>query len=300
MPDLPTAFWGGWITVITLVSLIGFTWLIVDVYFSKADDAELEHQTWDHDLKEGSAPAPVWWFWLLFALLIVSVIYLMLYPGLGTFQGALRWSQGGDLAAAAESYADEFGERRARIAGVTVEDLLDEPRVIDAGGHVFAVHCASCHGPEAGGQADLFPALTDAHWQWGATAAAIETTIRAGRLAVMPPLAGTLSEAELDAMTDYVIALGEGRAGGEEFAAQRTRFAEICSACHGADASGNTTLGAPDLTRGVYTYGGDAASIRETLAAGRQGQMPAFGERLDDTQIRLVSVWLAARGAATE
>lgn len=296
--DLPTSFWGGYIALVTLLSFVAFVWLVADVYFSKADDHELADQTWDHDLKEGSSPAPLWWFWLLFALLIFSVVYLMLYPGVGTYSGALRWSQGGELAAAHAEYAAEFGERRTRIEQVAVEELLDEPRVIEAGAHVFAVHCAACHGQTASGQADLFPNLIDAHWQWGETPDAIATTIRSGRTAVMPPLGAVLGEAGVAAMTDYVIALGEGRAAGPAFDAARMRYAETCIACHGPDATGNPLLGAPDLTAGVYLYGRDPAAVRQTITDGRQGQMPAFGERLDATQIKLLTVWLRSQVVA--
>ena len=297
MADLPTSFWGGYIAVLTLVSLAAFVWLVVDVYFSKSDDHELASQKWDHDLKEGSAPAPLWWFWLLFALLIVSVIYLMLYPGLGTFSGVLRWSQGGELADSHADYAAEFGERRERIVEESVAELLDEPRVVAAGANVFAVHCAACHGQAAAGQADLFPNLLDEHWQWGDSPEAIATTIRSGRVAIMPPLEATLGEAGVAAMADYVLALGEGRAGAAEFDGARQRYAETCFACHGADATGNPLLGAPDLTAGIYVYGGDPDSIRATIAAGRQGQMPGFGGRLDETQIKLLTVWLRSRQA---
>ena len=224
----------------------------------------------------------------------------MLYPGVGTFSGVLRWSQGGELADSHADYAAEFGERRERIVEVAVEELLDEPRVVEAGASVFAVHCAACHGQAATGQADLFPNLLDLHWQWGDSPEAIATTIRSGRVAIMPPLEATLGEAGVAAMADYVLALGEGRAGGPEFDGARTRYGETCIACHGADATGNSLLGAPDLTAGVYAYGGDLDSIRATIASGRQGQMPAFGGRLDETQIKLVTVWIRSRAALAE
>jgi mono/diheme cytochrome c family protein len=32
--------------------------------------------------------------------------------------------------------------------------------------------------------------------------------------------------------------------------------------------------------------------LHESIANGRSGQMPAFGTRLDDTQIRLLLAWL--------
>ena len=90
MTELPTAFWTGWIAVLTLVSLAFLGWFVFSIYFSKSD---VEHKdlVWDSNLREGSSPAPMWWFWLILASLVFSVIYLMLYPCLGSHQGLLNW-----------------------------------------------------------------------------------------------------------------------------------------------------------------------------------------------------------------
>jgi cytochrome c oxidase cbb3-type subunit 3 len=66
----------------------------------------------------------------------------------------------------------------------------------------------------------------------------------------------------------------------------------LCSACHGADGTGNPLLGAPNLTDDVWLYGGSEAAIVETIANGRSGVMPAFAARLDATQIRMLAAWL--------
>src|SRR5690606_21833032 len=89
--DLPTQFWGGWIVVLTVTTLAALAWLVVSVYFGKGDAEDIGEHTWDETLREGTAAAPLWWFWLIFSLLIVSVVYLLLYPGLGTFAGVLNW-----------------------------------------------------------------------------------------------------------------------------------------------------------------------------------------------------------------
>ena len=38
-----------------------------------------------------------------------------------------------------------------------------------------------------------------------------------------------------------------------------------------------------------------AAAVRESIALGRMGVMPAFGERLDSAQLKMVIAWLGAR-----
>jgi cytochrome c oxidase cbb3-type subunit 3 len=57
------------------------------------------------------------------------------------------------------------------------------------------------------------------------------------------------------------------------------------------DGKGNPLLGAPNLTDQTWLYGGDAATIKQTIEQGRNGQMPAFGERLSAEQIRLLAAY---------
>jgi cytochrome c oxidase cbb3-type subunit III len=297
---MPTSFWSGYIVVITVVSLVALAVFVANVYFSGGKDDEVENQVWDHDLREGTAAAPIWWFWLIFALMTVSVVYLMLYPGLGRFSGALKWSQGGEIEASRAAYVADFGGERDRIANTDVEILAADPQMVASGQRIFNVHCAACHGADAGGQAMLFPNLLDAHWQWGDTAAALEQTIRSGRTAVMPPLLAALGEDGVANLANYVVALSEGSGDDASHAAARAQFATLCAACHGQGATGNPLLGAPDLTAGAFTYGGEYDQIHQTIAEGRTGQMPAFGDKLDTTQIRLLTAWLVASRASAD
>ena len=67
-----------------------------------------------------------------------------------------------------------------------------------------------------------------------------------------------------------------------------------CSACHGQNGAGQPALGAPALDDDVSLYGGSPAAVRDSIALGRTGVMPAFGPRLDAAEIRLLAAWLAA------
>lgn len=294
MADLPMGFWSGWIITLTLVSLGGLVWLTLDVYFSRAAAAPAE--TWDETLAEGHAPAPLWWFWFLVAALAVSVIYLMLYPGLGSFRGALAWSQGGEYAMRVGEFDAEFGAARATIAQSSLIDLRADATVVQSGRHIFNVHCAACHGADARGQANLFPSLRDAEWQWGNSEQAIVQTIAQGRQAVMPPWQPVLGDDGLASMTEYVLALSRGAAPAGTEAA--TGYLTYCSACHAANGEGNPLLGAPPLNDGAWLYGGDEAAVRESIGSGRTGIMPAFTGRLDAAQIRMVAAWVTAEAPA--
>jgi cytochrome c oxidase cbb3-type subunit 3 len=136
---------------------------------------------------KAQAAATLWWFWLIVALLAFTVVYLMLYPGLGSYRGTLQWSQAGRLAESAARYDAEFGAARASIAATDPEALRSDAAVLRSAASVFRNNCAACHGENAGGQANLFPNLTDREWQWGGETAQLEQTITAGRQAVMPP-----------------------------------------------------------------------------------------------------------------
>ena len=73
-----------------------------------------------------------------------------------------------------------------------------------------------------------------------------------------------------------------------------TLFQQYCAACHGPEGAGNPQLGAPALNDEAWNYGGERADVLESIANGRSGIMPSFGERLDETQIRLLAAWLKA------
>ena len=54
-------------------------------------------RTWDEDLAEYNNPLPRWWSWLFYITVVFALVYLVLYPGLGSWQGTLGWSQVGQL-----------------------------------------------------------------------------------------------------------------------------------------------------------------------------------------------------------
>jgi cytochrome c oxidase cbb3-type subunit 3 len=66
----------------------------------------------------------------------------------------------------------------------------------------------------------------------------------------------------------------------------------MCTACHGADGTGNKIVGAPNLTDNIWLYGGSVNDIRETITNGRTNHMPAHLERLGDTKVRLLAAYV--------
>ncbi|HOZ06620.1 MAG TPA: c-type cytochrome, partial [Arenimonas sp.] len=123
--------------------------------------------------------------------------------------------------------------------------------------------------------------------------------IRDGRQAAMPALAGPMeSEAGISQVVVYVQSLSGMQVDPSLAADGKKRFDGICAACHGADGKGNQALGAPNLTDDVWLYGNEFETMKQTVREGRNGQMPAHGAILSDTQIRLVGayVWSLSHG----
>ncbi|MGE0563976.1 MAG: cytochrome-c oxidase, cbb3-type subunit III [Pseudolabrys sp.] len=80
-----------------------------------------------------------------------------------------------------------------------------------AGKKVFADNCAACHGETGKGNREVgAPNLTDKIWLYASDKDTIESGIRNGRGAVMPPWAGRLDDSTIKALTVYVHTFGGG------------------------------------------------------------------------------------------
>lgn len=176
---------------------------------------------------------------------------------------------------------------------------------LTGGQHLFNANCAPCHGVGGSG-APGYPVLTDRDWLWGGTEQAIAETIRYGvraahdhtRLSAMPRFGadGVLSRADIAATADYVLWLGGRPAGADRVARGRALFLDHCAECHGSDGGGNPAVGAPALNDHVWLYGGDRATIVETIAYARRGVMPSWELRLPDETIARLAAYVHALG----
>ena len=68
MADFTSGFWGIYITVLTIVSVLGCGWLLwsqstVKIPVSKDGKAETTGHSWDEGLEELNNPMPRWWKW---------------------------------------------------------------------------------------------------------------------------------------------------------------------------------------------------------------------------------------------
>jgi len=290
MPELSPNFWHGWVIGLTVLSLIALVWLTVSVYFSPRAQGGPSAAVWDDDLREAANPAPSWGFALPLGFLAFPVLYPALYPGLGDYPGMLKWTQESQLQQSAAGDAAAHESRRARWRAMSAAELGSDAAAMQTAARVFRHNCAACHGEDARGLPGLAPNLTDAAWTWGGGEAQIRHTITAGRTGIMPPLGAALGDGGVAQVAEFVL---HGLGGdGETLAAGRTKYMQFCAACHGPTGRGNPALGAPDLTDDIWFYGNAPATVRATIRAGRSNHMPPQGERLTETQVRLLTAHL--------
>lgn len=184
---------------------------------------------------------------------------------------------------------------------------------------IYDHNCRRCHGADLKGDLRLgAPDLTDQDWLFGeGRSSEIEQTIthgvrsgdpKARNLSAMPAFAHAepydryrippLKPGEIRDLVAYLLAT-EGRAAEPAAAARGGQIFHTnggCYDCHGADAHGDGAIGAPNLTDNIWLYGDSSPkAIFDSIAGGRAGACPAWGERLKPGQIRALALFIFAR-----
>jgi len=290
-----TAFWSWFVAAGTIVFVIWCVWLIgwsAKQGPQNKGDEELVGHKWDGDLEEWNNPAPKWWLYLYFITIAWAVGYMIVYPGIGAFEGTAGWTSEGQYEQEMQRAEDRYAPIYERFAAMDFEQLASNEEALALGRSLFASYCTTCHGSDARG-APGYPNLTDDDWQWGGTEQDIIATLTKGRQAVMTPWAQILGSGEaVDNMVTYVQSLSGIVDSSEVADSSRTQFATFCAACHMPAGTGNQILGAPNLTDDIWLYGSDAETIRTTIEQGRNGQMPAHGEFLGENRTRILAAYV--------
>ncbi len=287
-------FWSGWIIVLTLGNILACWWLIRWTAKKRAGEAaegDTTGHTWDETLAEYNNPLPRWWLWLFYLTMVFGLVYLVLYPGLGSFRGVLGWTHQNAYAKEMQAADAKYGPLFAKYAAKPIPQLTQDPAALRIGQRLFVNYCASCHGSDAGGGPG-FPNLRDNDWLYGGTPEAITKTILDGRSGAMPAWGPVLGEQGVNEVAAYVLSLSGRQADPKLVEAGRKHFATYCAACHGADGKGNPAMGAPNLTDNVWLYGGSPGVIRQTITKGRNGRMPAHRDFLGEDKVHLLAAYI--------
>ncbi|MDH1262753.1 MULTISPECIES: cytochrome-c oxidase, cbb3-type subunit III [unclassified Pseudomonas] len=320
-----TTFWSWYVTILSLGTIFALTWLIFST--RKGQRQETTDQTVGHEfdgIEEYDNPLPKWWFMLFVGTIIFALGYLALYPGLGNWKGLLpgydyldneaktpfatnvqiangefrnsgwtgvhEWEK--EMAKADAQYGPIF----AKYAAMPIEEVAKDEQALKMGGRLFASNCSVCHGSDAKG-AYGFPNLTDTEWRWGGDAETIKTTILHGRQGMMPAQGPAIGEDGVRNVAAYVLTELAGRKLPEgveaDVEAGGKVFATVCSACHTAQGTGMTAMGAPNLTNpSAFIYGSSYAQLQQTIRYGRHGNMPAQEAFLGNDKVHLLAAYV--------
>ncbi len=303
MSDFTSGFWSIYVIALTLGGIAFCAWLLLTTGKGVAPPTDgskvgTTGHVWDEDLAEYNNPLPKWWSNLFWITIVFSIVYLVLYPGLGSIKGVLGWTSTGQ-------YEKERGDVDARVkplydkfASMDLAAVAADPEARAMGERLFLNNCAQCHGSDAGG-ARGFPNLRDGDWLYGGEPAKIVETITGGRLGVMPALSAVLGEQGTKDVAAYVRSLSGLPHDSLRAQLGRPLFEQNCSACHGADGKGNQLIGAPNLTDAIWLYGSSEASIIEGVVKGRniavsEGTlaMPSFKDTLGPSRIHVVAAYV--------
>ena len=299
MSDFTNDFWGYYVAIITVASIVACAVLLWTMSSRRAPGQKVGTMghVWDENLEEYNNPLPNWWRWLFYITIVFGLAYLVLYPGLGKFAGAFKWTSTGQYELEQARAAERYGPLFDTFVAMDIPAVAADPRARETGQRLFLNYCAQCHASDARGSRG-FPNLADRDWLYGGDPDTIKATIVNGRNGIMPPFGPVLGDEGVQDTAHYVLSLS-GLTHDSLLAFKgKALFAANCVACHGADGKGNPALGSPNLTDNVWLYGGGETTISETIRGGRNNKMPAWGEFLGDAKTHVLAayVWGLSNG----
>ncbi|MGM0554405.1 MAG: cytochrome-c oxidase, cbb3-type subunit III [Pseudomonadota bacterium] len=292
---------------------------------------ETTGHVWDGNLQEYNNPLPRWWLWGFYATIVFAVVYWFIYPAwpIGdTFtkgfasvsfeqdgeERTMHWNTRALLASDMQTgtYAVRQREMLEQTAAKDYDEILADAEAMSfvnayAEGS-FGTWCAACHQVGGAGVVGQYPNLRDDHWLWGGTVEQVEQTLVQGRLGYMPGYGGVLDSEQLNQVAAYVLSLNGYDMDADTVDAGQRIFTGSeggCFQCHGMDAGGRTSQGAPNLTNDLWglvdVRGADSDAQRQRLVAnfvrgGAQREMPSFADRLSDVEIKMLTAYVHSLG----
>ena len=132
---------------------------------------------------------------MFYITLFFGIVYLILYPGMGSFKGVLGWTQFNQYEQEVAEADAEFGPLFAQFEETPIAELAGNAAAMKAGERLYANYCSVCHASDARG-ATGFPNLRDNDWLWGGSPEQIVASIMHGRTGTMPAWEDPLGGAE--------------------------------------------------------------------------------------------------------
>ncbi|MEJ5990058.1 cytochrome-c oxidase, cbb3-type subunit III [Ramlibacter sp. PS3R-8] len=294
MSDFTNGYWSLFVAGVTLAGILAcllLLWITARKKVPARSDNTTGH-VWDEDLTEMNNPLPLWWVGLFIATIVFSLLYLVAYPGLGSYPGELNWTTRGEYEAEVAQANTDLGPLYAKFTALAPEELAGDANAMAVGERLFMNNCAQCHGSDARGSKG-FPNLADADWLHGGTPDRIRESVTKGRVGAMPAMAAAVgSPDDVKNVANYVMSLSNAPHDSVRAQLGKSKFT-ACAACHGIDGKGNPALGAPNLADDIWLHGYGEQAIIAIVNNGKTSEMPAQEGKLTEAQIHVLAsyVW---------
>ncbi len=268
---------------------------------------------WD-GIKELNNPLPRWWLWTLYATIIWSFGYVIVYPAIPGFSSATKglwnWSSRGDLRNELNAVEQGRQDLNDKIEKMDINAILGNQELrafaVSAGASVFKVNCVQCHGSGAQGGPG-FPNLNDDSWIWGGKPEQIQYTIAHGVRATADPETrdnqmpsfgkdGILKPEEITQVANYVLQIADLDHDATAATSGAGVYANNCAACHGDKGEGKQDVGGPQLNDAIWVYGNKPEQITAQINNPRQGMMPNWQARLGETSVKHLTAYVLSLG----
>ncbi|NFV80961.1 cytochrome-c oxidase, cbb3-type subunit III [Magnetospirillum aberrantis] len=270
---------------------------------------------WD-GIRELNTPLPKWWVYVFWATVIWSIAYWVAMPAWPTIndysRGVLGYASRNELESDIKAQKQARSKFEAKIAAISVDDVVKDKDLRNfamTGGKVlFNDNCAPCHGTGGVGAPGAYPNLADDEWIWGGELADLKQTISFGvrntnensRQSEMPKFGadGLLTAEQINQVADYVVALSSK--GSTAGLPGEAIFAEQCVVCHQDGGVGSKDVGSPALNNNIWLFKGSKEQVKQVVinqvTNPQHGSMPAWSERLDETSIKMLTVYVHSLG----
>lgn len=262
---------------------------------------------WD-GITEYDRPDPLWLRYTFYLSLFFSLGYWLLYPSWPSqsTDGILNWTQYSELEESLEEIEGIRSKYSSDFDNAKFEDIVKDPNLykyaLTGGRAAFLNNCAMCHGVGGNGNRG-YPNLTAGAWLWGGKREDIYQTLKYGirsghdeaRDSQMAAFGkdGILSKEQVDIVTDFVLGMYSSTNQSKE---GNAIYQENCASCHGVKGEGNYDFGAPALNDAIWLYGKERETVYDVIYNGRLGVMPYWSEKLSDSTIRKLTLYVHQLG----
>lgn len=287
-------FWNLWAVILTLIFFVLMVSVVVK-YWRSNHKADHDHTIGTFDgIEEKDAPPPKLLFVSYAVAFLLSAGYLVLYPGLGEWEGLVDWQQSDDKLSSPSTTLDE---QLAQTNENTLEGLASVPAIVNSGRILFQTHCAACHRDNGQGQKH-FPNLIDQEWLYGGSDEAVIHSIAKGRNGAMPGWSEIMRPDEVAKVSYYLASLNQRHTDVPDVKVElgKSLFVQYCSSCHADGTVANPEIGVPDLSDDTWLHGGSIEEIQHTINYGLNNLMPAFDNQLSENEILALGAYIRHAG----